>query len=151
MPATVTLGTTTLAADCQASDTTVKVVSTSGLIKGMALFVDLELMLVVGPGVGSNVRVLRGQSGTPSQYHDSGATIWIGRPDQFYLQDPKGGASATVAVSPWINVRNGDIWFAQGDNYPEGQVLRWWQKQNIAYGIGALGIRTKVPDVSSST
>lgn len=147
MPATVTLSSTTLKADAGASDTQIQVTSTSGLTPGIRLFVDGELMSVVSLGLGTSVKVLRGVDGTAAAAHPLSSTAYIGRADQFYAVDPSGRPPASIPVSPYVNVINGTVWFAQGA--PEG--LRWWQKQSATYIPGALGIRSTTLDPTSST
>lgn len=147
MPATVTLSTTTLAANVGAGDRQVKVLSTSGLIPGLRLFCDGELMTVVSLGVDPWVNVLRGVDGSAAQAHSSGNTIFIGRGDQFYSVDPSGAPPESIPVDPYINVINGSVFYAQGDTFGK----RWWQKRSTAYEIGALGIPHEVNDPSSST
>ena len=149
MPATVTLSTTTLSASVGAGDGQVRVASTSGLATDTRLFVGSELMSVVSLGVDNWVNVLRGVDGSAAQHHDSGETIYIGRADQFYSSDPIGTPFVAIAVSPYINVVNGSVWFAQGDASEVAE--RWWQKQTATYGQGALGIRTVTLDPTSST
>ena len=151
MPATVTLSTTALAAEAAPSDRQVKVVSTSGLATGTRLFVDSEMMTVVGLGVDTWVNVLRGVDGTAAQLHDAGATAWIGRADQFFSSDPVGAPKVAILVSPHINTSNGSVWFALGDDAPEGQTNRWWQKQSTTHSIGALGVNAVSIDPQSST
>ena len=149
MPATVTLSTTTLQGGVEAGDRQVLVASTSGLTSGLRLWIDTELMEVVSLGVNPWVNVLRGVDGTSAQRHDSGATITIGRADQFYGSDPVGAPPDAVPVSPYINAIEGTVWFAQGDSLGAGR--RWWQKQTATYGAGALGVRTTTLDPTSST
>lgn len=147
MPATETLGTTTLLKPVAASDRLVSVESVSGLIPGMRLFCDGELMALVSLGIGTEVVVRRGVDGTIAAPHDSSATVYAGRADQFYRSDPVGAPPEAIHVSPWINVANGSIYFANGD---EGGA-RWWQKQTTTYSIGALGIRIAERTPTSST
>ena len=149
MPATVTLSTTTLQAGVGSGDRQVLVASTSGLTPGVRLFADSELMSVVSLGVSNWVNVLRGVDGSAAQHHDSGATITIGRADQFHSTDPTGAPPEAIPVSPYINVINGAVWFAQGDANSAGK--RWWQKQTTTYGTGALGVRTSELSPESST
>lgn len=151
MPATVTLPTTTLAATVGASDVLVKLASTSGVYPGLCLFVDGELMLVQGLDVDPWVRVKRGVGAGQANGHVSLLTVYIGRPDQFYLIDPVGRPPAVIPVSPYINTRNGTVWFAQGDAFPPNIANRWWQKQTTTYGQTDFGVRTVTTDVSSST
>jgi hypothetical protein len=147
----VTLSTTTLSEGVGRSNGAVKVASTSGLTPGIRLFIEGELMEVVSLGIDPWVNVLRGRDGTAGTEHDSGATIYIGRADQFYSIDPVGSPSEVISVSPYINTTNGSIWFAQGNSSPRNEVRRWWQKQSVTFGQGALGRRTRTYDPTSST
>ena len=151
MPATVTLSTTTLSAAVGASDKEIKVDSTSGMLPGLQLYVEGELMQIISLGIDPWVNVSRGRAGTLGLEHDSGSTIYIGRADQFYSQDPQGAPPSAILVSPYINVRNGSIWFAQGDASPDPQVRRWWQKQSATHSIGPLGVRITEYEPTSST
>jgi len=149
MPATVALATTTLTEAVDASAGSIKVASTSGLTAGIRLFVDRELMSVVSLGLALRVNVLRGVDGTAASSHSSSSAITIGRGDQFYASDPVGAPPAAIEVSPWINVINGSVWYAQGDAL--GSSSRWWQNVTTTYGQGALGIRTTTSAPSEST
>lgn len=150
MPATTTLTSTTLAAELDATARLVMLASTSGLSAGQFLFIENELMQVLGLDVPSGgVNVLRGQGGTPAGYHEPGATVYAGSGDQFYRTDPVGSPKEIILVSPWINVSNGSVWFAQGD--PQSGAYRFWQRQTMTPGVGPLGVRTFVYDPTSST
>ncbi|HEX6038913.1 hypothetical protein [Longimicrobium sp.] len=149
MPATVTLSTTELVEAVGPSDGAVKLASTSGLFAGYRLFLEGESMEVISLGVDSWVNVRRGVDGTKGVPHASGGTIYIGQPHQFYSQDPTGRPPAVIPVSPYINVVNGSLWFAQGDALPTA--TRWWQRQTTTHGVGALGVRTTTLDPTSST
>ena len=149
MPATYTLTSTSLASDARRDDSIVSVASTSGLTTGIRLFVDDELMNVVGL-VPDGVRVLRGVDGTRAAHHDSGSVVWVGSADKFYTVDPQGDPREVVLVSPHINIRTGAVWFAKGDTAPNGKVYRWWQKQAPVFSQGALGGRTMTLDPTSS-
>jgi hypothetical protein len=133
MPATVTLSSTTLLPQVGASDNLLTLTSTSGIYPGMRLFIDQELMGVTGFGVGTQVTVTRGLEGTSGAIHNSGAIVWIGTPEQFYSRDPVGRPPIATPVAPWINVRNGNVWFAQGDATPIGAATRWWQLATSTY------------------
>ena len=146
MPATVTLSTTSLVPRVAAKERSVRVASTSGLTPGIWLFCDGELMSVVRLGVGTDVTVLRGQGGTQATEHASGATIYIGRPDQFYTFDPVGRPPDAIPVSPHINAANGSVWFATGAG--EG---RRWVKQTAETVVGPLGVTTTALTPTSST
>lgn len=150
MPATVTLSTTRLLTELKASESLVRVASTSGLIPDTHLFIDGELMRVVGPDVASSgVYVQRGVGGTAASNHDPGATAYIGTADQFFATDPVGSPPETILVSPWINVLSGAIWYAQGsaaNNEP-----RWWQKQAVVPEVGPLGVQRFTYEPTEST
>lgn len=149
MPATVTLATTTLAADVAPSDRQVKLASTAGVLPGMALYVNNEMMHVVSLGIDPAVNVIRGMGGTKAELHVDGLTVYIGRRDQFYSHDPVGTPTAVIHVSPHINTANGSVWFAMGE--PAEGEYRYWQKQTVTYGVGPLGVRTVTYDPTAST
>lgn len=117
----------------------VSVTSTSGLAPGIRLFVDKEMLSVVSLGP-DGVRCLRGVDGTRATHHDSGAIGVFGAADLFFTYDPQGAPGEVVLVYPHINIRTGDAWFPQGDEAPAGKAYRWWQKAEITYSQGALGI-----------
>jgi hypothetical protein len=150
MPATVTLATTTLAEGVDASSGKVKLTSTSGVTPGTGLYIDGELMKAISLDVDSWVHVKRGESSAAAP-HPIGDTVYIGRMDQFYSGPPNGRPNAAVAVSPYIDVVNGKMYFAQGDTYPSTSANRWWQEVTTTYTSGPLGIRTTTLDPSSST
>lgn len=158
MPATDTLPSTTLKTSTGAGDRAVQLTGVTyapngarAPIGGIRLFCEGEMMDAVSLGIDNWVNVRRGVDGTTAAPHSSGATVYLARPDQFYTSDPVGAPPPAVPVSPWINVINGNIWFAQGDTSPEGKTRRWWQKETMTAGVGPLGIRTMVTDPSSST
>lgn len=154
MPATVTLSTTTLTYQVNASETEVQLASVSGVTPGLRLFIDKELMAVdrVVDDT-TKVKVRRGVDGSPAAPHISSSVVTIGRADQFYTADPVGAPASATQVSPYINVLNGKIFYAQGDvaSYPGQEVNRWWQEVTTTYGIGPVGIRTLETDPTSST
>jgi len=149
MPATYTLGTTTFAAPVGKFDTQVKVASTSGLTPGMRLFADRELMRVVSLGVSTLVNVQRGVDSTQAERHGTEVTVYSGSGEQFFDYDPVGQPRPDLLVSPHINIKTGDVWFAQGDGTVEGQ--RWWEKQTVTHSVGDLGVREVSLSPTSST
>lgn len=151
MPARVTLATTTLEQTLDAKSSLVKLTSASGVRVGLCLFLDGELTKVIALDVSPWVRVLRGQDGSKAIPHSSGVAVYIGEGSQFYQYDPVGRPPETFEISPWINVQNGNVWFAQGDNDPVGLADRWWQLQTTAYDQGPLGIRVKTFNPTAST
>ena len=151
MPATTTLSQTTLAAPCDAHESVVKLASVSGVLPGYRLFVDGELMAVQRLGIETYVYVARGVDGTAGAAHSSEAVVYIGQGHQFYSRDPVGIPRDAIPVSPYINLSNGKVWFAQGDTLPDGNAVRWYQEQTVTHEVGALGVRTTTLDPTEST
>jgi len=155
MPATVTLATTTLGQLVHFSDAMVKLASTSGVSKDTRLYVDRELMRVLSLGPDPWVFVQRGVDGTRTTAHSPGATVYVGRADQFYASDPQGEPPDAIPVDPYINVKTGDIWLAQGDALPVDGIrpiaTRLWVKQSTVLAAGALGAATVTSSPTSST
>jgi hypothetical protein len=152
MPATVTLSTTTLTNGIGPSDQEFRLDSYTGIVPGYRLYIDRELCTVNSiRSDGNGVDVSRGVDGTCACPHASSSVVTIGRADQFYQSDPQGAPAEAIEVSPYINTRNGKIYYAQGDPEPTGFTYRWWQDVTNTYGIGALGIRTREANPTSST
>lgn len=151
MAATVTLSTTTLTNGIGPRDRDILLASTSGVLTGLFLFADRELMKVESVLGNGLVRVTRGVGGTAAQKHSSSAVVTIGSGTQFYTQDPVGSPAEATEVAPWINVRNGKVWYAQGDALPTGLTFRWWQDATTTYSTGALGVRAFSSTPTSST
>lgn len=149
MAATVTLSTTTLPNAIGASEGSIKVASTSGMLPGVRLFADAELMRVISLGVSPWVNVQRGVDGTAAMAHASGSTLYLGRADQFYDRDPVGLPPSEVPVNPWINAPSGAIWFASGDETGSGINARYWERQTVTRQTGALGVRTSTTSSAS--
>lgn len=156
MNPTVTLAQTTLAVGVDADNLRVKVRSSAGLTAGVCLWMDTELMSVVSLSVtdalGTWVNVRRGVAGTTGASHAQEIPIVIGKPSQFYQNDPTGRPSAHPEVSPWINTVNGKTWIAVGDSATGNQV-RYWTEQVDTHGVTSFGIRTNTyanTDVTSN-
>lgn len=151
MPATVTLATTTLTSPVGVTDNIINLADTTGLFKGLRLYVDGEMMKVMNTLSLLQATVARGVDGTGAAAHPSGVTIYIGRADQFYERDPIGAPPAVILVSPYINVIDGRVWFAQGDASSTGTSNRYWTQQTNTHTGGELGFRTSTLDPTSST
>lgn len=151
MPATVTLSTTTLSASSGATDDTVSLASTDGVLAGTRLYMDREMLEVRSLVNTTRVSVVRGLDGTPSTRHANGAQVTIGTPDQFYLTDPPGMPPSEVLVSPWINILTGVQWTAQGDEEGPGLSSRWWARTTATHGTGPLGVRTTTTGANADT
>ena len=148
MPATVTLATATLTYGIDSGASEVTLSDVSGVRPGYRLFIDRELLQAQSVS-GSVVKVKRGIGGTANSKHDSSATVYIGRSDWFYQQDPVGAPEPAIPVSPYINVSNGKVFFAQGD--ATSTAYRWWEEAVTTYGTGPLGVRTRTSSLSAST
>src|SRR5262245_420250 len=120
MAATETLATVTLLSTMDAQEASLLLSSTTGIFPGVRLFVDRELMQVIGIGVGNNVNVRRGVDGSAAAPHVNNSTMYYGRASQFYQSNPLGRPTDAVLVTPYINVVNGTVWLPQGDNHPPG-------------------------------
>jgi hypothetical protein len=117
-------------------------VSVSGIVGGTYLFANREVMRVVGLGPTTNtLSVLRGRDGTVAVTHGTGETVYLAQGYQLFDQDPQGLPVGATFVSPYINVRTGDLWAVQGDEVGAGAQARSWQKITTAQTTGDLGIR----------
>lgn len=151
MPATVTLTSTTMAAAVDRSNGRIKVTSTSGMTPGVRLYVNGELMTVIRLEPDPWVSVIRGVDGSRASAHPAGDVVYIGRADQFYSQPPQGRPDAAIEVSPYIDVINGVVYFAQGDTTPSATADRWWAAQTNTRTLQPLGVRTSTLDPTSSS
>lgn len=109
--AQATLSSTTLsAAMSDASSTTVRVASASGITgTSTMLFVDKEAMFVNSVS-GTTLSVTRGYFGTVANSHPSGATVYLGPPGYFTSFDRSGSCTSTnELVLPVVNVKNGNF------------------------------------------
>lgn len=149
--ATVTLSSTTFSQTVEPGDSKVIFASTSGLSPGVCVFADRELMRIERlTGLGNEAVVRRGIDGTVSSRHATNATVYIGRGDQFYHQDPMGLPPIVMLVYPYINVRTGVLWVAQGDEDGPGNAARIWAPVTVAMAAGALGVSTVTVTTPSS-
>jgi hypothetical protein len=148
----VTLASTTLNRPVSASDTVLLLASRDGVLVGKRLVADGESMIVRDVSLPSTfVTVSRGADGTGGVAHANGATVWVAEGYQLYDRDPFGLAPTEVLVSPWLNIKDWGVFFAQGDAAGPGNQARWWQKQEPTYGQGALGVRTVTLDPTAGT
>lgn len=142
MQATYTLATTTFLTNVGATDTQVNLASTSGIVPGVGLFVDRELMKVERlTGIGNMATVLRGQEGTATRAHGTLATIFLAQGWQLYASDPQGLPGPNAIANPHINVANGTIWVIQGDDVGPMTGARSWQQVTSLESFGAFGVR----------
>lgn len=142
MLATVTLASTSFASAVGAFDTQVNLASTSGIVPGVRLFANREMLCVERlTGIGNNAVVRRGLDGTGSSAHATNETVYIGSPEQFYDIDPQGVPVTGSPVNPYINTRTGVIWVIQGDDVGSGAAARAWQPVTTTQTTGALGVR----------
>jgi len=147
--ATVTLNTTSFALPVEPGDRVVTFADVTNIpsspqqaIAPLEIFVDGELMsLEYSTGIGNQWYVLRGDDGTAATRHATNATVYIGRSDQFYQVDPVGLPPNEMPIYPYINVRTGAIWIAQGDESGPGLQGRVWARVTSTSAAGALGSR----------
>lgn len=152
MPATVTLATTTLSEAVDAASGRIKVASTAGLAYGTHLYIGGELMKVMRLEVDPWVFVSRGVGSSRAAPHHAEETIYIGRADQFYSGPPVGSPDGAIAVSPYIDVENAKVYFAQGNPVTDAPGnVRWWQEQTLTRVAGPLGSKTTTLDPTAST
>lgn len=146
--ATTTLPSTTFSTQAAHSEPQIGISSLTGIVPGLFLYADRELMRIMTIGVKSGINnfitVQRGVAGTVSHMHVAGQKCYIGRGDQFYTFDPKGAPPQEVIVSPHINVNTGDIWVVLGDDGGPQSANRWWSKLNVYNTVGSLGVRNEV-------
>lgn len=148
----VTLASVTLARPIGRDDSEVFLSSLSGLKPGQRLYVDRESMEFIRD-LGDRALVGRGRDGTGAATHANGSVVWVANPNELYEYDPQGLPPTELLVSPWINVRTGDVFFAQGDAVGAGAstIQRHWVKQITTWTPGALGIVTVTQDPVAST
>lgn len=113
--------TTLAAAITTGSIRTVLVSSATGFTAGTtSVYVDRELMSVTAV-TSTMISVIRGQGGTQSAPHASGALVFVSSPNAFQTYDPQGSCTRTsVLYLPWINVKNGTISDCLGGQWVNG-------------------------------
>lgn len=142
---------TTLTRAVQASDRYVYLADVGDAQRGDLLYVNGETLRVTGsPLVNNAVPVMRGYAGSPAVAHLNGLSVFSGRPHRFHTTDPHGNAPAAPDDNPWINITDGRVWRAQGDQEGPGSSARVWELVTTTYPIGALGIRTAPTATPSS-
>ena len=167
MPATVTLVPLLVAEHIDPTDSEIKLVVTDAGQTSLTLvpdgavqldplqsyfgYCEGELMRLVRQGLGSRFVAMRGLHGTSASHHDAGAQMYLGLGYHFYNHDPLGSPPNALEVSPWINVLNGTVWFAQGDSEPGHTTRRWWVKQEMKEATNSLGVREFTLDPIEST
>jgi hypothetical protein len=107
--ATITVNSTTFAADVAKTDTDISVASVSNILVGDIAYHGREGMRVQAIN-GTVLTVSRGYEGLVSA-HPSGATVYIDRKTYFGSSDRGGGCTAaTEPVLPVINMALGNVW-----------------------------------------
>lgn len=104
------LSTLSLGASLTADTLLVKPSALTGVAIGYGLWVDRELLTVIGAAVGAYVPVIRGQGGSTAAVHNYGATVYMGTLDKFYTTNPTGVPPTPPLVTPWINTATGQMW-----------------------------------------
>lgn len=112
----------------------IAVVGTDGNVKE-AMFVKAT------PITGTDfVRVTRGVAGTAATSHQIGLTVYTGSSAVFESKDPHGIPLAPPRMNPWINLKNGNVWFAEGESVGPDTGARYWQLLTPTYATGTFGI-----------
>ena len=102
---TVTLTQTSLSASITANATTFALASATNVSVGTMLYVDKEAMYISAIS-GASVTVGRGEVGTASVSHASGAMVLAGPPAAFFTYPPTGSCTASATpVTPWVDIR----------------------------------------------
>lgn len=123
--AQATLSSTTLsAAMSDASSTSVRVTSATGITgTSTVLYVDKEAMFVNSVS-GVTLSVTRGYFGTVANPHLSGSTVSFGPPGYFTTFDRSGSCtSANELVLPVINVKNGNLFTCKNSVWELQQII----------------------------
>ena len=84
---------------------------------GQCLFVESELMRITAVA-GTTMTVRRDASARPTR-HATLVTIWRATCDAFMTNEPpvsNGNGSCSTRPAPWINVRNGNVWWCNTNN-----------------------------------
>ena len=140
---TNTFLTPTLLTSVGEGDTSVNLSSVVGIIPGYhCIFVDDELIKIVSFGLGTSVNGIRGIEGTTNERHGSGSAVYIGPAHYFNYRDPNGIPGRPPLTNPWINLLNGNVWFAEGDESGPNVDARRWVLQTTMLGAGPLGINS---------
>jgi hypothetical protein len=103
--------TTTTSETLNATETDVTVASASGIAVGDIMYIDKEAMSVVSIS-GTIIQVRRGQAGSGSDDHVSGATVYHEVPGSFISSDLVGTCTAGSEYpnfTPLINPRTGNM------------------------------------------
>lgn len=115
------LTTTSLSAAVSAAkDQWISVASATGFTASTTgCFCQGEFMEVLEVS-GTNIKVLRGASGTLASKHNSGSVVYVAPLAYFHFSDPQGqGATTDDPGYPWINVNNGKIWTVLSSKWVE--------------------------------
>jgi hypothetical protein len=59
---------------------------------------------------GTTIGVTRGYNGTQANPHLSGTPVLVGSPSQFAQTDPSGSCTASLSVTPYVNILSGRQW-----------------------------------------
>lgn len=134
------LNQTTLGANVGMDGLLLALTNVATVAKGDVLYLDREAVTVTAAPVAFMVRVSRGALGTVASPHGAGAVVYTGPATKFKTTDPVAPPIA-FEDSPWINVANGNIWSANGDDVGPGVRAKYWALSVATHTIGALGSR----------
>lgn len=115
--AQTTLNSTTVAEAVDRTETRIDIASATNVSVDDIAFIDHEAMLVISVDTTNNrIRVQRGFSGTKSEKHANGQTIFIDAPGAFINKDLSGACtkgSEFPNFQPLINISNANEYFCQ--------------------------------------
>jgi len=122
-----TMVSTTLTAAIDATTQQIPVASATGFNDLNApnfiqtvLYVDREAMVLTQNINQLVATVQRGALGTAAKSHASGATVYVGKPNQYGLSDPSGAFNAPGdAYLPLVVIPTGRIWNNSGGTWTE--------------------------------
>ena len=130
------------------------------VVAGTGVYIDKEYMTVKplnGLVSGTTLAVIRGQGGTVSAPHASGALVFFGPPNAFYSKtalEPQGSCTRSSQIYlPYINVRVGQISDCLGGQWVNaaGTAARWRVYAPEPGAVAYTSINTAGTQVSNTT
>lgn len=92
---------------------------------------------------GTTIGVTRGYNGTQANPHLTATPVLVGNPTQFFQTDPSGACTASLSVTPYVNILTGRQWICSS-------VLGAWVAGYFNDAKNA-GVTTAVASVAGAT
>lgn len=110
--------------------TSVTLASGTNVAVGQGMFIDREYFRIIGSTPAATIwTVARGQGGTTSRSHNSGATVFIGALNNFSVNDVGGACVSTSSTAlPHINVQTAQIANCPAVNTLAGSTVATWDQ-----------------------